>query len=76
MRAVCARSGTMKQNEMYEVWWSRGSGTYKGPRFRRLEDALRYVDEHAAEASFAVRGPVGYWHRQGGSGRITFDRRR
>ncbi len=48
---------------MYEVWWSRGDGTHAGPRFRVLEDAVRYVEEHAGEASFAIKGPVGYWYR-------------
>jgi len=50
---------------MYEVWWSRGRGAHCGPRFRLLSDALRYVAQHADEASFAIRRPDGTWHQFG-----------
>lgn len=46
---------------LYEVWTSRGQGMQLGPRFRLLEDARRYVDEHHEEASFAIKGPDGLW---------------
>lgn len=61
---------------MYEIWWSQGNGTQKGPKFRRLSDAQRYVFEHAGQASFAIRGPVGYWVKWDDTGRIAFDRSR
>ena len=54
---------------MYEVWWSRGEGTQKGPRFRILEDAIRYVSARSDRASFAIRNPDGTWHR-GANGRF------
>ena len=49
------------RNRLYEVWCSRGTGIQVGPRFKLLQDALRYVAEHAAEASHAVRTPDGRW---------------
>lgn len=46
---------------LYEVWFSTGEGTHKGPRFKRIEDARRYVFSHLQEASFAIRNPAGEW---------------
>ena len=46
---------------MYEVWISKGNGMTLGPRFRLLEDAQRFVDEHLGEASFAVKAPDHSW---------------
>lgn len=62
VRDMSAEPGAVEQ-PMYEVWWSCGRGTQCGPRFRLLDDALRYVAEHAAEASFAIRRPDGTWHQ-------------
>lgn len=59
---------------MFEVWWSQGDGTHRGPRFRRLDDAIRYVEARGDDASYAIKGPVGFWY-QGADGRSIFDRR-
>lgn len=48
-------------NRLYEVWWSRGTGFQAGPRFRVLNDAVRYVAGHIDEASHAIRNPEGKW---------------
>lgn len=50
-------------HELYEVWWSRGHGTTRGPRFRLLGDALRYVAERSGRTSYAIRCPDGHWHQ-------------
>jgi len=49
------------RTSLYEVWFSSGRGIHVGPRFKLLQDALRYVETHASEASHAVRGPDGSW---------------
>lgn len=49
------------QAALYEVWWSAGNGTHIGPRFKHLDDAIRYVHDHEGEASHAIRGPSGRW---------------
>jgi len=46
---------------LYEIWMSRGHGLYPGPKFRYLDDARRYVEDHRGEASLAVKGPDGEW---------------
>lgn len=46
---------------LYEIWMSCGHGMKPGPKFRFLEDARRYVTEHEAEASLAVKDPDGHW---------------
>ncbi|MBL0217931.1 MAG: hypothetical protein IPQ07_29135 [Myxococcales bacterium] len=46
---------------VYEVFVSTGMGIHVGPKFRLLDDARRYVELHAHEASHAVRGPHGDW---------------
>ena len=46
---------------LYEVWCSSGHGIHVGPRFKLLQDAIRYVATHAQEASHAVRAPNGTW---------------
>jgi hypothetical protein len=46
---------------LYEVWFSRGEGFTCSAKFRQLEDARRHVEEHAGEASFAIRDPEGRW---------------
>jgi len=51
----------MRYLSMYEVWWSKGTGTHTGPKFQKLEDALRYIHDHSGEASFAIRNPEGAW---------------
>lgn len=52
-----------KRNALYEVWFSRGDGLQKGPRFRQRIDAERYVFAHEGEASFALRAPDGHWEQ-------------
>lgn len=46
---------------LYEIWFSRGTGIQPGPKFKLLQDARRYVADHAREASHAIRGPDGHW---------------
>ena len=46
---------------LFEIWLSRGTGMVRGPRFRWIVDAQRYVHEHRDEASIAVRSPDGSW---------------
>ncbi|MCX5744800.1 MAG: hypothetical protein NT062_20120 [Proteobacteria bacterium] len=46
---------------LYEVWFSQGTGLHVGPKFKLLEDALRYVAAHHDEASFAIRAPDRTW---------------
>jgi hypothetical protein len=38
-----------------------GHGLQPGPRFRLLDDAIRYTSNNSRQASFAVRGPGGEW---------------
>ena len=47
--------------QLYEVWYSTGTGTHVGPKFRLLEDAIGYVKSHGDQASYAVRAPTGEW---------------
>ena len=49
------------RTHLYEVWLSSGRGIHVGPKFKLLQDAIRYVETHAAEASHAVRAPDGSW---------------
>lgn len=46
---------------LYEVWFSRGTGLVLGPKFRRLDDAKRYVEDHRDLGSMAIRAPNGRW---------------
>ena len=53
-----------KPRLLYEVWSSgEGRGLAPGPRFRLKADAVRYVREHAREATFMIRCPDGGWER-------------
>ena len=62
------REGGPVNTAMYEVWSSCGDGCQRGPRFRLLDDAVRYVTQHNGEASFAIRCPDGHWYEfRGGS---------
>jgi len=51
----------LAMTRLYEVWFSRGTGTISGPKFRSLEDARRYALGHRNEASYAIRNPEGKW---------------
>jgi hypothetical protein len=51
----------MHREALYEVWFSRGDGLRRGPRFRQRADAERYMYTRQDEASFALRGPDGRW---------------
>jgi hypothetical protein len=64
-----------QRDSMYVVWMSRGMGMYPGPKFRRIQDALRYIRERDTGASFAIRLPNGRWHHRDGSGRVIFSQR-
>jgi len=59
--------------EMYQLWRSRGEGMERGPKFRILADALRYIDSHIHEASYAIRASDGSWYHQPG-GNVLFAR--
>ena len=55
----------INSDKLYQVWWSRGHGTHRGPRFRLLQDALRYLVDHSGDASYALRCPDGHWYEFG-----------
>ncbi len=57
------QGGTLPHMPLYEIYWSRGHGTHCGPRFRTLEDALKYVHDHQGRASFSIRKPDDVWYR-------------
>ena len=61
-----------QRDSMYVVWMSRGNGIAPGAKFRRIEDALRYVDERRNTASFAIRMPDGMWYRDVDTARLIF----
>ena len=63
----------MSTSKQYEVWWSKGQGSQCGPRFTSLEQALKYVAEHAGQASFAIRQPDDTWYRNA-NGTVVFSR--
>ncbi len=50
---------------LYEIWYRIGGGKSPGPKFRLLEDALRYVQAHRARTrstrSLTIRCPDGTW---------------
>lgn len=46
----------------YEIWATQGQGECFAKRFARLEDALKYVEEHEKEASFGIKYPDDTWH--------------
>jgi hypothetical protein len=60
---------------MFEVWISNGKGTNRGPRFRQLVDAMRFIAEYAERGSLALRRPDGQWHTLGEDGAILVNRR-
>jgi len=60
-REMARASHQARSMALYEVWMSSGEGMYPGPKFRLLDDARRYVQEHRREASVAVRAPDGHW---------------
>jgi succinate dehydrogenase/fumarate reductase flavoprotein subunit len=53
----------MRATPIFEIWWSQGGGVRRGPGFRWIEDAIRYVQEHRDEATHAIRLRGGPWHR-------------
>jgi hypothetical protein len=59
--------------KMYQVWYSEDAAMKPGPRFRLLQDALRYIARPDHERSFAIRTPEGEWYRDT-SGRAIFGR--
>lgn len=48
-------------HQLYEVWYSRGDGLLRGPKFKHLADAAQYVREQVGKGSYAVRAPNGRW---------------
>ena len=61
---------------MYEVWRARRGRASRGPRFRFLKDALRYVHERRDDCSYALRRPDGSWHHFETTGDVTHRARR
>jgi hypothetical protein len=59
---------------MYEVWVSEDGHLSRVARFRLVVDALRFVDTHRAERSYAIRQPDGAWYRDA-DGHAIFGRR-
>ena len=59
--------------KMYQVWFSEDAEMQPGPRFRLLQDALRYVSRPDHDRSFAIRTPEGSWYRDD-TGRAIFGR--
>jgi len=51
----------VKAEPLYEVWMSHGVGLEPGPKFKNLDDACRFIDQHTGEASFAIRTPQHTW---------------
>jgi len=47
---------------MYELWVSQGQGGSKECVFDSLEEALKFVEDHAGQASFAIKYPDGTFH--------------
>lgn len=58
---------------LYRVYHSCGAGTARGPAFKSLDDAKRYVLEQRTPGSFAIRRPDGTWHRWGASESVVFN---
>lgn len=56
------RSGFPGQR-LYDVYIYAPGGVHRGPGFLHLDDALRHVDEHLTEGSFAIMQPDGQWYR-------------
>jgi len=59
-------------SSLYRVFHSCGAGTARGPAFKRLDDARRYVLDQRVPGSFAIRKPDGTWHEWGESGSPVF----
>jgi len=59
-------------SSLFRVYHSCGAGTARGPAFKHLEDAKRYVFEQRTPGSFAIRRPDGHWHRWGESDSPVF----
>ena len=64
IHVAAPEGGTLPHAALYEIWWSRGHGTHTGPRFRTLEDALKYVHDNRGRASFSIRKPDDVWYRR------------
>jgi hypothetical protein len=61
---------------MHEIWLSEATGTRQGPRFRLLDDAIRYVNGYADEGSLAILMSDGNWYRWSDDNVIIENRRR
>lgn len=58
---------------LYRVYHSCGAGTARGPAFKSLADAKRYVLEQRTPGSFAIRKPDGTWHRWQPSNSVVYN---
>jgi hypothetical protein len=52
------------KKKCYEVWMTQGQGSGDTPdeTFPTLQQALKFVEKHKGECSFAIRLPNGKWH--------------
>jgi hypothetical protein len=64
----------MPTKPMFEVWRAAHGRAGKGPRFRLLPDALRYVYTQSDGATYAIRTPNGQWHHFEKNGGVTLRR--
>lgn len=48
---------------MNELWASQGQSGSKTLEFNSLQDALKFIEEHLGEASYAIKYPNGEWHK-------------
>jgi len=66
----------MQSIPMYEIWCARSGKANKGPRFKRLADALRFVHTQADGSTYAIRTPEGQWHHFARTGGVTLRKSR
>lgn len=52
---------------LHDIFVTIGGKLHRGPGFRHLSDALRYVDDNRCEGPFLIRHPDGRWYRGDGS---------
>jgi hypothetical protein len=64
----------MATKPMFEIWRASNGKAGKGPRFRLLPDALRYIYTQSDGATYAIRTPEGQWHHFEKTGGVTLRR--
>jgi len=48
---------------IFEIWASQGQSGIKIEEVSSLEIALKYIEDHEGEASFAIKLPNGEWYK-------------